>query len=101
MRNPPQCGCVQVNMQLQHSLAPLILSLVDYNIFLSISIYFFLNPLTDCLSNPPLKTWVVFFSTEIQLIHKIILCMFFLHERFHMFLCMFVSRGPVLLQKGF
>lgn len=94
LRNPPQCGCVQVNMQLQHSLAPLILSLVDWYIYIYISIYFyiFLNPLTDCLSNPPLKTWVVFFSTEIHLIHKIILCMFFYMS---IFIWFFVSRGPV------
>lgn len=98
LRNPPQCGCVQVNMQLQHSLAPLILSLVDWYIYLyiffffSIYFYIFLNPLTDCLSNPPLKTWVVFFSTEIHLIHKIILCMFFYMS---IFIWFFVSRGPV------
>lgn len=90
LRNPPQCGCVQVNMQIQHSLAPLILSLVNWYIYIYISIYFFLNPLTDCLSNPPLKTWVVFFSTEIHLIHKIILCMFFYMSVFiRFFVCLY------------
>lgn len=92
LRNPPQCGCVQVNMQLQHSLAPLILSLVDWYIYLYIYFFFHIflyifKPFNRLFVKSPTKNvgcFLLHWNTSDSQNHTLYV---FLHEHFHMILC--------------
>lgn len=88
LRNPPQCGCVQVNMQLQHSLAPLILSLVDWYIYIYFHIFLYIfKPFNRLFVKSPTKNvgcFLLHWNTSDSQNHTLYV---FLHEHFHMILC--------------